>query len=130
MMSEGLRVYCSPHSCESLATSVRDTLANRRRARHLAPLKELVDELGRDAVEVVKPTLLPLVANTEAARQPELKADSKRRLPGDELAKIILADTDNILSQSWMFTGHIAYPRVRYNLSVTLHFDGAVCLTK
>jgi hypothetical protein len=86
MMSDGLRVYCSPHSCESLATSVRDTLANRRRARHLARLKELVDELGRDAVEVVKPTLLPLVANTEAARQPELKADSKRRLPGDELA--------------------------------------------
>jgi hypothetical protein len=37
----------------------RDTLANRRRARHLARLKELAQELGANASAVaVKPTLL------------------------------------------------------------------------
>jgi hypothetical protein len=38
----------------------RDTLANRRRARHLALLKELAQEFGPDASAMaVKPTLLP-----------------------------------------------------------------------
>lgn len=47
----------------------------------------------------------------------------QRPLAGTELAKIIVADVEHILSNSGCFTGHIAYGRCAYEVRVILHLD-------
>jgi len=100
----------------------RDTLANRRRARHTARLKELAPELGPDAAEIVTPAL-PL---PKPALPPAPKAVAALR--GDHLAKIILADVHEVLSRDRMFSAFLTYRRLSYDLRVTVHFDNIVHL--
>jgi len=91
----------------------RDTLANRRRARHTARLKELVRELAPDAAGAVKPMLLP-----PDAEEPPLR--------GDELAKIVLIDVADILSHDPRLSPQISYCRLSYNVRVDLRIDNPV----
>jgi hypothetical protein len=92
----------------------RDTLADRRRARHLARLKELTQELCPDAsVAVVKPPLLP----PDAEELP---------LRGDELAKIVLIDVADILSHDPRLFPQVSYCRLSYNVRVDLRIDNPV----
>ncbi len=91
----------------------RDALADRRRARHTARLKELVRELSPDAAEAVKPTLLP----PDAEELP---------LRGDELAKIVLIDVADILSHDRRLSPQVLYCRLRYNVRVDLRIENAV----
>jgi hypothetical protein len=91
----------------------RNTLANRRRARHLARLKELVRELAPVAsAVVVKPTLLP----PDAEELP---------LRGDELAKIVLIDVADILAHDRRLSPQISYRRLRYSVRVNLRIENA-----
>jgi hypothetical protein len=87
-------------------------VANRRRARHLARLQELAQELGPDAV-VVKPTLLP----PEAEEIP---------LRGDELAKIVLHDVARILLHDPRLSPQVEYCRLNYNVRFDLRIENAV----
>lgn len=48
---------------------------------------------------------------------------AQRPLAGAELAKIIVADVTNVLGQSGLLVGHIAYGRVAYEVRVILHMD-------
>lgn len=48
---------------------------------------------------------------------------AQRPLQGAELSKIIVADVTNILSQSGLFCGHVAYGRCAYEVRVILHLD-------
>jgi hypothetical protein len=92
----------------------RDALENRRRTRQLARLKELTQELGADAsAEVVKPTLL----RPDAEELP---------LRGDELAKIILIDVADILSQDPRLFPQVSYCRLSYKVRVDLRIENAV----
>jgi hypothetical protein len=91
----------------------RDTLANRRRARHLARLKELAQELGANAsAVVVKPTLLP----PDAEELP---------LRGDELAEIVLIDVADILSHDPRLSRQVSYCRLSYIIRVDLRIENA-----
>jgi hypothetical protein len=94
----------------------RDAKADRRRARHLARLKVLARELGKDPVQLVKPTVLP-----ESEELP---------LRGDELAKIVLADVADILAHDRRLTPLIAYRRLSYNVRVDLRIDNPVQRTR
>jgi len=91
----------------------RDANADRRRARHLARLKELAHELGPNAVTPVKPAPL----------QPECK---ELPLRGDELAKIVLADVVDILAHDRRLAPLIAYRSLSYSVRVDLRIDKAV----
>jgi hypothetical protein len=92
----------------------RNALANRRRMRHLARLKELAQELGADArAVVVKPALLP----PDAEELP---------LRGDELAKIVLHDVADILSRDRRLSPQISYCRLSYSVRVDLRIENAV----
>jgi hypothetical protein len=91
----------------------RETLANRRRSRHLARLKELAHELGPDGAEAVKAT--PLLPESEEVP-----------LRGDELAKIVLADVAKILSHDRRLSPLIAYRSLSYNVRVDLRIDNPV----
>jgi len=97
----------------------RDALANRRRARHAARPKELAEELGPDAAEIVTPALPP----AEPARE---QAPKPTALRGDQLAKIMLADLHEVLSRDGMFSGFVTYRRPSYELRVTVHLDNPV----
>jgi hypothetical protein len=88
-------------------------MANRRRARHLARLKELTQELAPDAAKAVKPTLLP----PDAEELP---------LRGDELAKIVLIDVADILSHDPRLSPQISYCRLSYNVRVELRIENPV----
>lgn len=44
-------------------------------------------------------------------------------LAGHELKQIMLKDFDNMLSGDGMFSAHIAYKRVAYEISIKLHVD-------
>lgn len=91
----------------------RDILANRRRARHLARLKELARELGSDAQELVKPALL-------------LPESDELPLRGDEVAKIVLDDVAEILAHDCRLSPQIAYSRLKYSVRVDLRIDNPV----
>jgi len=92
----------------------RDTLANRRRARHLVRLKELLGELAPNGSSVVvKPTLLP----PDAEELP---------LRGDELAQIVLHDVADILSHDLRLSPQVSYCRLRYRVRVDLRIENAV----
>ena len=91
----------------------RDMLANRRRARHLARLKELVRGLAMNAADEVKPTLLP----PDAEELP---------LRGDELAKIVLDDVADILSHDRRLSPQVSYCRLSYRVRVELRIENAV----
>lgn len=47
----------------------------------------------------------------------------QRPLQGAELAKIIVSDVEKTLSNSGLFTGHVAYGRCAYEVRVILHLD-------
>jgi hypothetical protein len=91
----------------------RDTLAHRRRTRHLARLKGLLRELAPDAAKPVNPTLLP----PDAEELP---------LRGDELAKIVLHDVADILSHDARLFPQILYCRLSYSVRVDLRIENAV----
>lgn len=46
-----------------------------------------------------------------------------RPLAGTELAKIILKDTQRMLAEDGLLSGHIAYGRVSYDITLRLHMD-------
>jgi hypothetical protein len=48
---------------------------------------------------------------------------AQRPLQAAEARKIIVSDVDNILAQSGLFSGHIAYGRLAYEVRVILHMD-------
>jgi hypothetical protein len=90
----------------------RNAKADRRRAQHLARLKELAHELGQDAVKPVMATPPP-----ESEEVP---------LRGDELAKIVLADVAKILAHDRRLAPLIAYRSLSYNVRVDLRIDNPV----
>jgi hypothetical protein len=100
----------------------RDRMADRRRARHIARLKELAQELGPDAVTTVKPALPP-------PEQPALQPAPKPvALAGDKLASIMLADLHDVLSGDRMFSPFFTYRLPSYSVRVILHLDNIVHL--
>jgi hypothetical protein len=103
----------------------RDRMADRRRARHLARLKELTQELGPDAVEMISPALLPPEQTAVPTLQPAPKAVA---LSGDKLASIMLADLHDVLSRDRMFSPFFTYRRPSYSVRVILHLDNPVHL--
>ncbi|MGA8492536.1 MAG: hypothetical protein WB711_19070 [Terriglobales bacterium] len=103
----------------------RDALAERRRARHTARLKELIRELAPDAAEIVRPALLP----PEQTAVPDLQPAPKPvALSGDKLASIMLADLHDVLSRDRMFSPFFTYRRPSYSVRVVLHVDKPVHL--
>jgi hypothetical protein len=103
----------------------RDALENRRRTRQRARLKELTQELGPDAVETVKPALVPPEQTAVPALQPAPKPVA---LSGDKLASIMLADLHDVLSRDRMFSPFFTYRRPSYSVRVILHLDKPVHL--
>jgi hypothetical protein len=101
-------------------------VANRRRARNLARLQELAQELGPDALSTVNLALLP----PQQTAEPDLiqPGPIPVALRGDELAKIIKADLGDVLSRDRMYCSFFTYRRPSYSLRVILHLDNPVYL--
>jgi hypothetical protein len=96
-----------------------DAKADRRRARHLARLRELAHELGPD---VVNSALLPSLSAPETALHTAPK--TRAALTGDEIKRIILADLADTLAQNGILASQmIVFPRVSYELRVVVHVD-------
>lgn len=48
---------------------------------------------------------------------------AKKPLAGAEIAKIIQADVAKVMTNSGLFSGHIAYGRISWDIRVILHMD-------